>query len=79
MESNYLKEAFDGTNIVLTERQPKICLDCQQMLLNIKSKLQIKIKKMVINVQKKDVKFAIYTFILMFEQDFKGNKVLQIY
>lgn len=79
MESNYLKEAFDGTNVVLTERQPKICLDYQQMLLNIKSKLQIKIKKMVINVQKKDVKFAIYTFILMFEQDFKGNKVLQIY
>ena len=25
------------------------------------------------NNQKKDVKFAIYTFILLFEQDFKGN------
>lgn len=64
---------MDGTNIVLSERQPKICFDYQQMLFNIKRKLQIKIKKVFINNQKKDAKFAIYSFVLMFEQDFKGN------
>ena len=52
------------------------------MLLTIQGKLQIKIKWVFINVQKKDVKFAIYTFILTFEQDFKGNAFkyyMQIY
>lgn len=51
----------------------KICLDYQQILFNIQGKLQIKIKKVFIYNQKKDVKFAIYTFILILKHDFKGN------